>query len=345
MRIAAIVACMALVAAASRFDARAADRLNIVATTSDLASLASAVAGERANVKGICTGLEDPHVVQAKPSFIMMARGADLWIRVGLELEIGWERPIIDGSRNPRIRMGADGHLDASEGIVRLEVPTQKVDRAMGDVHPLGNPHYWLDPWNGRVVARAIRDRLRKLDRVHAAEYDANCAAFEERLDEAVFGRDLVARLGGDELWRMALDDRLDRELAGKGLSDDLDGWMGTMRRFRDSKIVTYHRSWVYFAERFGLDVVAELEPKPGIPPSPGHLAEVIGIARAQNVRAILVEPFYERKGPAFVAGKTGAVVVEAANSVGGQREAADYIAMIDNVVKRLSKALESAQR
>lgn len=320
--------------------ATAADRLQIVTTTTDLASIAAAVAGERAVVRSICSGQEDPHYLQAKPSFIMMARSADLWIRVGLELEIGWEQPILDGSRNQKIRIGANGHLDASENALRLELPTGRIDRSMGDVHPLGNPHYWLDPYNGRMVARLIRDRLVKLDPAGASDYQANHAAFERRLDQAVFGTELVDSLGGEALWEAESGGRLAETLQSSGQTDRLGGWMGRLRPHRGAKVITYHRSWSYFTNRFGLIVAAELEPKPGIPPGPGHLAEAIEIARTGGALVIIQEPFYDRKGAEFVAARTGLPLVEIANTVGGQLEAGEYLAMLDNVVQRISSAI-----
>ena len=154
--------------------------LKIVTTTSDLAAVAKAVAGDRAEVHSICSGKEDPHALQAKPSCILLARDADLWIRIGLELEIGWEPPIIDGSRNPRIRVGAPGHLDASESALVLDVPAVKVTRALGDVHPQGNPHYWLDPYNGRRIAAAIADRLTQI----APAEESQAQAARKRLEQ-----------------------------------------------------------------------------------------------------------------------------------------------------------------
>ncbi len=318
-------------------------KLNVVTTTTDLKSIVEAVGGSHVSVTSLGSGKEDPHFIQAKPSYMMAARKADLWVRVGMELEIGYEELILDGSRNRNIRVGSDGHLDASEGVIRLEVPTQKVDRSMGDVHPLGNPHYWLDPWNGRAMARNVRDRLKKLDPAGAADYDANYVSFEKRVDEAVFGKELVEKMGGEALWQMELAGKLEAGLKEKGLADKLGGWMGKLRPHRGAKIVTYHRSWSYLASRFGLEVAEELEAKPGIPPSPKHLAEVIETARAGGVKVLLKEPFYERKGPDFVAAKAGLTVVEAANTVGGQKEASDYIAMLDNVVRRVADALGAA--
>jgi ABC-type Zn uptake system ZnuABC Zn-binding protein ZnuA len=284
-----------------------ADKLNVVTTTTNLASIAESVGGQHVSVTSIGSGDEDPHFIQAKPSYMMKARKADLWICVGMELEIGYEGLILQGSRNPRIQINTPGHLDASEGIMKLEVPTGKVDRSMGDVHPLGNPHYWLDPYNGRIIAKNICQRLKELDPEHAGDYDRNLAAFLSKLDTA------------------------------------MAGWVAKLKPFEHSRIVTYHRSWPYFANRFNLDVVAELEPKPGIPPGPKHILEVINIMKSEKAGVILMEPFYNRDDAEAVAKKTGAKVVVVPNAVNEQVK--DYIAMLDNVVNRLSDALSEASK
>ena len=284
-----------------------ADKLNVVTTTTNLASIAESVGGEHVSVTSIGSGNEDPHFIQAKPSYMMKARKADLWIRVGLELEIGYEGLILQGSRNPRIQINTPGHLDASEGILKLELPTGKVDRSMGDVHPMGNPHYWLDPYNGKIIAKNICQRLKQLDPEHTEDYDRNLAAFLSKLDNA------------------------------------MAGWVAKLKPFEHSKIVTYHRSWPYFANRFNLDVVAELEPKPGIPPGPGHILEVINTMKSEKAGVILMEPFYNRDDAEAVAKKTGANVVVVPNAVNEQVK--DYIAMLDNVVTRLSEALSEASK
>jgi zinc/manganese transport system substrate-binding protein len=329
----------ALMAAALAVPAESGDRLRVVTTTTDLAAIASAVGGDKVEVASIATGREDPHFIAAKPSYMMAARKADLWIRVGMELEIGYEGLILDGSRNPKIRIATPGHLDASEGILRLEVPTQKIDRSMGDIHPLGNPHYWLDPLNGRIVAKSIGKRLAELAPEHAAYFDEQVESFQRQLDEHMFGSELVAKYGGGKLWAALLKNRLD-ELLDHPEQPALGGWLAAMRPHAAKKIVTYHRSWSYFAHRFGLVVADELEPKPGIPPSPGHVAEVVNRIQTEGVKLLLMEPFYSRKAPDLVASRTGIAVVECANSVGGQPEASDYLAMIDNVVSRVSAAL-----
>jgi len=330
--------CGVWVAACSSFSAEGSDKLRVVTTTTDLAAIARVIGGERVEVTAIATGREDPHFIAAKPSYMMAARKADLWIRVGLELEIGYEELILDGSRNPKIRLATPGHLDASEGVLRLEVPTQRIDRSMGDIHPLGNPHYWTDPLNGRIVAKNIGRRLAHLAPEHAEYFTERTKAFQRQLDEHMFGADLVGKIGGGKLWALLLKNRLAAVVNQPG-QPPLGGWLAALQPYKGQKIVTYHRSWSYFAQRFGLEVAAELEPKPGIPPSPGHVADVIKRVQAEKIKLLVMEPFYSRKAPDLVASETGITVVQCANSVGGQPEATDYLSMIDNIVDRLAEA------
>ncbi len=317
----------------------AAGKLNIVTTTSDLAAIAQAVAGEQADVYSITTGREDPHFLTAKPGFIMKARNADLWIRIGLELEIGWEGPILDGSRNTRIRVGGNGHLDASEGALILDVPQTTVSRAMGDVHPMGNPHYWLDPLNGRRIAGAIGERLAILAPADAEGFRARATAFQKTLDEKMFGAELVKAAGADPLWAKTQEGALDAWLAGQANLPKAGGWMAALAPLRGQKIVTYHKSWIYFASRFGMVVAAELEPKPGVPSTAAHLTEVAKRVKTDGIKRVLQEPFYSVKAANQIAEKTGAHVVVVANSVGGQPEATDYVALMDLIVGQVSGA------
>ena len=325
---------MAMLIAALNFaiSAGAADKLNIVTTTSDLASLAKAVAGDRADVSSICTGLEDPHFLTAKPSFIARARAADLWIAIGLELEAAWERPILTGSRKARIQPGNDGYLDASKCIEVLEIPQGRVTRAMGDVHPGGNPHYWLDPLNGRRIAGAIAERLAILSPEHAEEFRERAKAFQRNLDEHMFGPKALKGSSADALWA-AMQDGRSAEIKNAG------GWLGSMASWRGRSLITYHKSWIYFANRFGLRIVGELEPKPGIPPTAAHLADVIATMKAEKTSLILQEPFYSRKAADRVAAAMGARVVVVANSVGGQPEATDYLTLMDWIVAQVAGA------
>ncbi len=285
-----------------------AGKLHVVTTLSDFASLASEVGGDRVEAESIARGYQDPHFVEPKPSFILKLKDADLLIVAGLELEIGYLPPLLDQSRNERIRPGQPGYLDASAGCEILDRPTGQVTRAMGDVHPYGNPHFWLDPQNGRVVARAIAARLTQLDPPGAAAYAKNLAAFEQRLTDAE------------------------------------KRWAALMAPYAGTKVVTYHSSWPNFAKAFRLDVVGYLEPKPGIPPTPQHKLEIINLMTAQKVPLILMEPYFDRKDPDFVASKTGAKVVVLTPSVGGEPEAKDYVSLFDSDLARIVGALKGAK-
>ncbi|MBU4376644.1 MAG: metal ABC transporter substrate-binding protein [Candidatus Omnitrophica bacterium] len=286
--------------------AHADDKIRILTTTSDLKSIAEYIGGNKVEVDSLAKGYQDPHFVEAKPSFMLKAKKADLFIRAGLELEIGYEELIIDGSRNPKIRFGQPGHLDASEGVYLLEVPTTtKVDRSMGDVHPMGNPHYWLDPLNVKIVASNIANRLSELSPENESYFKKNLAEFNKKMDEKMVE------------------------------------WQEKLKPFKGQQIAIYHRSWPYFADRFGLKIGCELEPKPGIPPSPGHLKEVIEIIKERNINAILMEVFYDEKPAKFVSQQTGAKVVIVPNSVGGTKEAKDYFSLIDIIVEDLTGALK----
>jgi ABC-type Zn uptake system ZnuABC Zn-binding protein ZnuA len=280
-----------------------ASKLKVVTTTSDLAAITKEVAGDAAHVDAICSGNQDPHHLQARPKYIMLARNADLWIRVGMDLEVGWEMPVIDGSRNRKIRPGQPGHLDASGHVHKLEIPdTSLLTRAMGDVHAQGNPHYLTDPENAKHVAADIAERLAQLDFEHADLYRANAKAFQDKIDARMVE------------------------------------WQHKMEPLKGKAIITYHKSWIYFADRFGLDIVAELEPKPGVPPSPAHLMNLVGMARSKPVGIILQEPWYSTKAAKRVAGQSGARVVLAPIFVGGDPEATDYCALIDLIIKRLNE-------
>jgi len=280
---------------------------NVIATTEDLASLAREVGGDRIVVDSIARGYQDPHFVEAKPSFILKLQKADLLIVVGRELEIGWLPPLIQQSRNAKVQVGADGYLDASQGVRILEIPTGQVTRAMGDVHPQGNPHYWLDPENGRAIAKSICDKLSQFRPADRAYFEQRLAAFGARLTEAE------------------------------------KKWLALMAPYKGIKVVTYHRSFANFADRFGLDIVGYVEPRPGIPPSPSHTLDLIQEMRRQNIKLILVEPYFDLKTPESVGRATGARVLVMPPSVGGVKEAADFFALFDYNVTLLADAIKAA--
>ncbi len=285
----------------------AAGPLNVVATTEDLAAIALEIGGDKVKVESLARGYQDPHFVEAKPSFVLKLNKADLLIVVGRELEIGWLPPLITQSRNARIQPGGDRYLDASLTARILEIPTGQITRAMGDVHPQGNPHYWLEPGNGRRIAAAVQSKLSALNPGDAAYFASRYADFDKRL--------------------AAAEKR----------------WDGMMAPYKGVKVVTYHRSWPNFAERFGLDVIGYVEPKPGIPPSPSHTLELIQEMKRQNVKIILVEPYFDLKTPNSVARETGAQVLVLAPSVGAEKEITDYFKLFDYDVNKLVAAFKAA--
>jgi ABC-type Zn uptake system ZnuABC Zn-binding protein ZnuA len=284
----------------------AAKKLNVITATTDLASLAQEVGGDKINVESMAKGYQDPHFVEAKPSFLLKLRQADLLVVVGLQLEIGWLPPLITQSGNSRIQVGANGYLDASQFAEILEIPQGSITRAMGDVHPLGNPHYWLDPDNGRRVARGIAGKLGEMDPEDAAYFQQRFQDFDRRLAEA------------------------DKK------------WQADMKPFHGRKVITYHNSAPNFAKHFGLNVVGFVEPRPGIPPTPSHTVEVINMMKRDHVKVIMVEPYFDRKTPDSIARETGGTVVEYLPSVGGVKEVTTYFQLFDYDIALLTKAFQA---
>jgi zinc/manganese transport system substrate-binding protein len=299
-----VVLLVAALLAAGR-PAGAQSKLNVVATTEDLASIAREVGGDHISVESLARGYQDPHFVEAKPSFILKLQKADLLIVVGRELEIGWLPPLITQSRNGKIQPGAGGYLDASLGAEILEIPTGQITRAMGDVHPLGNPHYWMDPENGKRIGKEVADTLDRLHPADKAYFDQRLADFTTRLDAAE------------------------------------KRWMATMAPYKGTKVVTYHRSFPNFAERFGLEIVGYVEPRPGIPPTPQHTLDLINEMKAQKVKLVLVEPYFDLKTPTAIGRETGAPVLVMPPSVGGVKEVMDYFSLFDYDIKLLVDALK----
>ena len=281
----------------------AAAELKVVATTGEYGALASELGGSRVSVTTIAKPTEDPHFVDARPSQIVALNRADVLIEGGAELEVGWLPPLLEGARNSKILAGGPGRIVASEGVQLLDIPLA-ADRSQGDTHVAGNPHFMLDPLNAKVVAEHIARVLSALDAPGAATYQANLAKFESTLDT-----------------KMA-------------------EWTATLQPFAGRAIVTYHPTWRYFGRRFGLVADTFLEPKPGIPPSPPHLAEVMQKMIAQKIHVLLVEPYQPRKTAEAVADRTHAQVVDVCQFPGGLPGTDTYVSLIDEVVKRISQAL-----
>jgi len=311
-----------------------ADALRVVATTPDLADLAREVGGDAVRVTSLAKGPQDVHFVEPRPSFVKELHGAELLIRVGMELESGWLPTLLDAARNPRLQPGAPGSLDASTAIVPREVPQGRVDRSMGDVHPYGNPHYLPDPLNGLRVAAAIRDRLSELRPDEASGFAARHDAFAARLIEQLVGPALAAKRTPAEIAAAVEAGRLPALAAETGAVPG--GWLGAIGSGPRRKAVEDHRAWIYFAERFGLELVAALEPLPGIAPTTRHLQEVVERMRAEEVGLILATPYFSPRHAEFVARETGAHVVELAHQVGSRPGCDDYLATVDYNVRAL---------
>ncbi len=281
-------------------------KLTVVTTTSDLASITNEVGGDLVSVTAIARGYQDPHFVEPKPSFLLLLQKADLLEVIGLDLEIGWLPPLLEQSRNGKIRPGSAGYLDVSRGVEILDRPTGAVNRSMGDVHPMGNPHYWLDPANAVRIAIQIEKKLEELRPANAAVFQTRLNDFKRKMNEAN------------------------------------KKWTAQLAPYKGRKIVTYHNSWPHFTRRYGLDVVGYVEPKPGVPPSPSHLFDLITMMKAQSVKVIVMEPYFDHKTPQAVADKTGAQLVVLYPSVGGAKSGTDdYFQLFDTNITALVNALK----
>lgn len=279
--------------------------LLVVTTTEDLASIAREIAGNRVEITSIARGYQDPHFVEAKPSYLLKLRRADLLIAVGLELEVGWLPSLLQQARNPKL-LRATNYLDTSASAEILEKPPGQVSRAMGDVHPFGNPHYWLDPDNGLKIAQAIAAKLSSLDSAGAETYRGNLATFSAKIAQK------------------------EKE------------WEARMAPYAGTEIVTYHNSWPNFARHFKLKVVGYVEPKPGVPAGPAHVAELIQMMRTRRVPLLLMEPYFDSKLPKSIADKAGATLLVFPPSVGGEPEIKDYFSLFDYDLALFVKAMQA---
>jgi zinc/manganese transport system substrate-binding protein len=278
-------------------------KLSVVATLPDYAAIAREIGGDKVDVTAMAKPTEDPHFVDARPSFVVKLRSADVLIEGGAELEMGWLPPLLQTARNAKIESGA-GRVIASQGIRLMDVPAT-LTRAGGDIHASGNPHFMVDPIIAKAVAQHIAQAFSAVDSGNAGFYVANYKAFENTINAK------------------------------------LQDWGRALLPFKGQHLVAYHDSWVYFAHRFGFVIDVFLEPKPGVPPSPSHLAEVIDRIKADHIKAIIVEPYHNRKIAEKVAASTGAHVVDLAQFPGALRETDSYVALIDVLVSRLAAALK----
>src|SRR5262245_53701332 len=279
-------------------------KINVVATLPDFGAVARQIGADNIDVTVLAKPTEDPHFVDARPSFVVKMRQADVLIDGGAELEIGWLPPLLQNARNPKIEVGQPGRVQASQGIRLMEVPEQ-LTRAAGDVHAMGNPHFMIDPIIAKAVAAHTASAFSAVDPAHAAEYQSNEKSFENTINAK------------------------------------LQEWGSKLLPYKGQSLVAYHDSWPYFAHRFGFNINIFLEPKPGIPPSPSHLAEVIAQMKAQKIKAVIVEPYHDRKIAERVASATGARVVDFAQYPGALPNTDSYIKLIDALVSRLAAGLK----
>jgi ABC-type Zn uptake system ZnuABC Zn-binding protein ZnuA len=278
--------------------------IKIVTTTTDTKSIAELIGGNKVSVTSIATGYQNPHFVDPKPSYIISLTNADLFVTVGLDLETGWSPQLLSSSRNTKIQKGAAGYVDASEGVNLLQVPTS-ANRAEGDIHIFGNPHYWLDPLNGKIIARNIANGLERIDPSNKSFYEANLVTFNNKIDAK------------------------------------LKEWQGKMAPYKGSKIIAYHNEWVYFETRFGLQIVDFMEPKPGIPPTPSQLVKVIKEVPANKIKVIISSPYFTTSSSDVVAKQTGVKELTLATSVGAFDSVKDYFSLFDYNIDNLITVLK----
>ncbi|HEY6975625.1 MAG TPA: metal ABC transporter substrate-binding protein [Chitinophagaceae bacterium] len=278
--------------------------IKVVTTTTDMRSIAELIGGNKVSVTSIATGYQNPHFVDPKPSYIIGLSNADLFVTVGLDLEIGWSPQLLASSRNTKIQKGSPGYVDASAGIPLLQVPTS-LNRAEGDIHIYGNPHYWLDPLNGKIIARNITDGLERVDPSGKTFYELNLKNFDDQIDAKI------------------------------------KDWQAKMAPLKGTKLIAYHNEWVYFETRFGLKIVDFMEPKPGIPPTPSQLVKVINEIKANNIKVIISSPYFTTSSSDVVSKQTGAKELTLATSVGAFSSIKNYFDLFDYNINQLTAMLK----
>ncbi len=322
--------------------AQADGKLRVVTSLPDYKFIVESIGGERVSAEAIVLGNQDAHFIRPKPSFVSLVRGADMLVSTGLDLEL-WIPTVVNKSGNTRVRSGEPGYVAAAQGVNLLEKP-KVMSRSEGGVHIYGNPHINCSPINIKVVARNVAIGLAKNDPEGADYFYANRDALLDKIDRKLFGDDLVDILGGETLCNLAEKGSLipflkEQELEGKPLLDYLGGWMGEMMPLRGTPIVTYHKNWVYFVRLFGLEEAGTIEPKPGIPPSPKHVTDLVELMRARGIKILLAANYFDEQQVRTVAGRVGAEAVIVPLYVGGAEGAGDYFQLVDYWIDGLLSA------
>ncbi len=315
-------------------------KLKVITTLNYLKYVTQQVGGDQVDVTALANPKQDPHYVTPTPRMNQLTTDADLFVENGLSLDL-WAKNVVDASGNPNIQTGSPGHLIATINVPVKELPTE-VSRAWGDIHPQGNPHAWLDPFNVKIIAENIAERLKKLDPTNSDYYQKRLDEFKVRLDAAMFGEDLLKALGkkgGEILARKAKNNELDDWLKSKKLDTKLGGWMKKAQELKGFKIISYHKTYIYFAERFGLNIAGELEEKPGIPPPPKHRDAVVDMVQREGIKVILNDNFYSTEAAEYVASKTGAKVVLTYIDVWSSEDASTYENIITSLIEKIIQA------
>jgi ABC-type Zn uptake system ZnuABC Zn-binding protein ZnuA len=317
--------------------------LKVVTSFSDYATIAREIGGTYITVDYLSHGDQDPHFVPPKPSLAMKLRDADMFVTTGLDLEM-WATTLQDKARNKKIMDGAIGYVTASYGIELLQKPTTALSQAEGDIHIYGNPHIHTSPLNWKQISENIMIGLQKVDPDHADEYAANQKAFVDKVDRAMFGDKLVNLIGGEKLTDLlnagTLFDFLDRDYQGAPLHDCLGGWLKKAENFRGKDVIAYHKNWAYFTHDFGLNVVGYIEDKPGIPPTPKHVENLIRMIKDRDIRVMLVANYFEKRKPMTIAAKTGITPLFLPLSVGGAPNTEDNFKLVDLWIDQISKVM-----
>jgi zinc/manganese transport system substrate-binding protein len=287
------------------FVLKTAAAVKVVTTTTDLRSITEMIGADKVSVMSIATGFQNPHFVDPKPSYIISLSKADMFVTVGLDLETGWSPQLVTSSRNAKIQKGANGYVDASIGVPLMQVPTA-ANRGEGDIHIFGNPHYWLDPANAKVIAKNICDGLKRVDAVNAAFYDTNLKTFLTKLNEKMVE------------------------------------WQAKMTAYKNAPVIAYHNEWCYFENRFGLKIVDFMEPKPGIPPSPSQMAKVINEVKSDNIKVLISSPYFSTSTPELISKQTGAKAITLATSVGAFDSIKNYFDLFDYDINQIISALKN---
>jgi zinc/manganese transport system substrate-binding protein len=312
-------------------------KVSVVTTLNVLAGITREIGGDRVTATALAKPNQDPHTLVAKPTFKALAKNANLFVELGLGLDI-WGAAVTDASGNPGIQTGQKGRVVASEGIVTRELPST-LSKAWGDIHPYGNPHVWLDPVNAKQIAVNIAAGLTRVDPDGKATYEANLKAFQLKIDEALYGKALLAEYGASKLERLSRRNELIDYLKTKKTYDKLGGWLKQAEEFRGLKILTYHKTWIYFCDRFGITIAGEIEEKPGIPPSQSYLATLIKKVKDEKIKVIFIDTIYPTKDGDFVASKTGAKIVASPIDLGGVEGTGDYFSLINTLLSRVAAA------